>query len=106
MQAEKESLDAQVSARVDKWSGGGGKKDNLRSLLSTLDTVLWEGAPWKPVPLSDLMDPKKVRRAWLKAAAVIHPDKVQGESVEVQLLAERIFNVLRTSFDSFKKELE
>ena len=44
-------------------------------------------------------------RAWLKAVAVVHPDKNQGSDVEQQLLAERIFNVLRDSFDAFKSEL-
>jgi hypothetical protein len=67
--------------------------------------VLWEDSGWTPVPLSELMDAKKVRRVWLKAVAVVHPDKVQGSDVERQLTAERIFNVLRDSFDAFKGEL-
>lgn len=102
---QKLQLDDQVTARVNAWAGAGGKKNNIRSLLSTMDKVLWEDSGWTAVSLSELMDAKKVRRVWLKAVAVVHPDKVQGCEVERQLLAERVFNVLRDSFDSFKSEL-
>lgn len=102
---QKLQLDDVVSARVNAWAGAGGKKNNIRSLLSTMDKVLWDESGWTAVSLSELMDPKKVRRVWLKAVAVVHPDKVQGCEVERQLLAERVFNVLRDSFDSFKSEL-
>jgi hypothetical protein len=102
---QKLQLDDKVSGKINAWAGAGGKKNNIRSLLSTMENVLWEDAGWTPVPLSELMDPKKVRRVWLKAVAVVHPDKVQSSDVEHQLTAERIFNVLRDSFDSFKSEL-
>jgi len=101
---QKQALDAEVSGIVDKWANAGGKKGNLRALLSSIQDVLWPDSGWKPVSLAELMDPKRVRRFWLKAVAIVHPDKVQGEDVRKQLLAERIFNVLRDTFDVFKEK--
>jgi hypothetical protein len=51
--------------------------------------------------LGDLMEKRAVRRGWLRAAAVVHPDKMSGESAERQLLAERIFNVLKEAWEAF-----
>ena len=51
-----------------------GKEKNVRTLLATLQDVLWEGARYRPVNLGDLMDPKKLQRAYKKACLVIRPD--------------------------------
>lgn len=36
--------------------GTGGLKKDIRGLLSTLHTVLWQGAKWEEVPISKLID--------------------------------------------------
>ena len=60
-----------------------GKERNIRALLSTLQTVLWEGETrWRPVGMADLVHPDQVKKAYRKAVLVVHPDKVR-ESVSV-----------------------
>ena len=71
---EKFALNDQVDARLTAWKGG--KADNLRALLQSLDTVLWEGAGWKKVGMSDLVMPSKVKIIYMKAIGKVHPDKV------------------------------
>ena len=76
---EKFALTDQVEARLTAWKGG--KADNLRSLLQSLDGVLWESAGWKKVGMSDLVLPNKVKIIYMKAIAKVHPDKVSQQSV-------------------------
>lgn len=73
---EKFALSDQVEAKVTAWKGG--KADNLRALLGSLDTVLWPEAGWKKVNMSDLIMPNKVKIVYMKAIAKVHPDKVCG----------------------------
>lgn len=55
-----------------------GKERNIRALLSTLHTVLWEGETrWRPVNMADLVTPDQVKKFYRKAVLVVHPDKVQ-----------------------------
>lgn len=63
-----------VDARLSAWKSG--KSDNLRALLQSLDQVLWEGAGWKKVGMSDLILPGKVKIVYMKAIGRVHPDKV------------------------------
>lgn len=54
-----------------------GKERNIRALLSTMHTVLWEGETrWKPVGMADLVTPEQVKKVYRKAVLVVHPDKV------------------------------
>ncbi|KAI4213081.1 MAG: hypothetical protein LQ351_004235 [Letrouitia transgressa] len=71
---EKFALADQVSERVAAWRSG--KEGNLRALLASLDTVLWEEAGWKKVGMGELIVPSKVKVAYMKGIAKVHPDKV------------------------------
>ncbi|KAJ8277921.1 hypothetical protein GJAV_G00081680 [Gymnothorax javanicus] len=54
-----------------------GKERNIRALLSTMHTVLWEGETrWKPVGMADLVTSEQVKKVYRKAVLVVHPDKV------------------------------
>lgn len=56
-----------------------GKERNIRALLSTMHTVLWEGETrWKPVGMADLVTPEQVKKVYRRAVLVVHPDKVRG----------------------------
>ncbi|PIO24301.1 hypothetical protein AB205_0161700, partial [Aquarana catesbeiana] len=45
-----------------------GKERNIRALLSTMHTVLWEGeTKWKPVSMADLVTPEQVKKVYRKA---------------------------------------
>lgn len=55
-----------------------GKERNIRALMSTMHTVLWDGETrWKPVSMSELVTPDQVKKYYRKAVLVVHPDKVQ-----------------------------
>lgn len=71
---EKFALADSVDERLTKWRKG--KEGNLRALLGSLDTVLWEGAGWKKVGMSELIVPGKVKVAYIKGISKVHPDKV------------------------------
>lgn len=54
-----------------------GKERNIRALMSTMHTVLWDGETrWKPVGMSELVTPDQVKKYYRKAVLVVHPDKV------------------------------
>lgn len=73
---ERFALADTVDAKLAAWRGG--KTDNLRALLQSMDIVLWEGAGWKKVGMSDLVLPPKVKIVYMKAIAKVHPDKVSS----------------------------
>jgi hypothetical protein len=61
---------------VVAWKGG--KADNLRELLSSLELVLWPEAQWKKIGMAELVLPNKVKIQYMKGIAKVHPDKVSG----------------------------
>jgi hypothetical protein len=71
---EKFALADSVDARLTSWRGG--KQDNLRALLGSLDTVLWPEAGWKKISMAELVLPNKVKIQYMKGIAKVHPDKV------------------------------
>jgi hypothetical protein len=73
---EKFALADSVEARVAAWKGG--KADNLRALLSSLELVLWPEAEWKKIGMAELVLPNKVKIQYMKGIAKVHPDKVRG----------------------------
>jgi hypothetical protein len=92
---EKFALADTVDARLAAWRGG--KTDNLRALLQSMDIVLWEGAGWKKVGMSDLVLPPKVKIVYMKAIAKVHPDKVlpRNEKSNVLMKLIRIYRYLK-----------
>ncbi|XP_078287718.1 cyclin-G-associated kinase isoform X5 [Rhinoraja longicauda] len=80
-----------------------GKERNIRALLSTLHTVLWEGeTKWKPVGMADIVNPDQVKRAYRKAILVVHPDKATGEPYEEY--AKMIFMELNDAWSEFENQ--
>ncbi|KAF9620270.1 hypothetical protein IFM89_011005 [Coptis chinensis] len=82
-------------AKIRKWSNG--KEGNIRSLLSTLQYVLWPESGWKPVPLVEIIEGNSVRRAYQKALLCLHPDKLQqkGAAPHQKYIAEKVFDILQ-----------
>ncbi|GIZ47310.1 hypothetical protein CKM354_001040500 [Cercospora kikuchii] len=100
---EKFALTDQVEARLTNWKGG--KADNLRALLQSLDGILWEGAGWKKVGMSDLVLPNKVKIIYMKAIAKVHPDKIaQDATTEQRMISAAVFSTLNEAWDKFKKD--
>ena len=61
-------------------------QDNIRALLSTLHTVLWEGSGWNPPGMTDLVETGKVKKQYMKANLIIHPDKVCPSPMSLPVL--------------------
>mmetsp|Transcript_11616 Transcript_11616/g.33815 ORF Transcript_11616/g.33815 Transcript_11616/m.33815 type:complete len:91 (+) Transcript_11616:1236-1508(+) len=85
---------------MDKWAktSDGSYKD-IRSLLSTLQDVLWEGHDWKPISLSTLMmSSAEVKKAYRLALILAHPDRHQHASADQQYRAERVFQAINAAW--------
>ncbi|XP_048055852.1 putative tyrosine-protein phosphatase auxilin isoform X7 [Megalobrama amblycephala] len=80
-----------------------GKERNIRALLSTMHTVLWEGENrWKPVGMADLVTPEQVKKVYRKAVLVVHPDKATGQPYEQY--AKMIFMELNDAWSEFDSQ--
>ncbi|KAB8228637.1 UBA/TS-N domain protein [Aspergillus alliaceus] len=100
---EKFALTDSVDARLTAWKGG--KQDNLRALLASLDTVLWPDAGWKKINMSELIMPNKVKLQYMKGIAKVHPDKISTTATtEQRMIAGAVFGTLNEAWDKFKAE--
>nr|XP_033772638.1 cyclin-G-associated kinase isoform X2 [Geotrypetes seraphini] len=80
-----------------------GKERNIRALISTLHTVLWEGeTKWKPVGMADLVTADQVKKYYRKAVLVVHPDKAAGQPYEQY--AKMIFIELNDAWSEFENQ--
>lgn len=80
-----------------------GKERNIRALLSTLHTVLWDGeSRWTPVGMADLVTPGQVKKQYRRAVLVVHPDKAVGQPYEQQ--ARMIFMELSDAWAEFESQ--
>ena len=73
-QAKHELKDV-VDAKVGAWKGG--KEQNIRALVASLENVLWPELNWQKVGMHELVTPNQVKIRYTKAIAKLHPDKVQ-----------------------------
>jgi len=69
-----------VDARLSSWKNG--KEENIRALLASLDTVLWDEMVKSDraavkVGLHELVMPVQVKMKYMKAVARVHPDKAR-----------------------------
>uniref|UniRef100_A0A8D0H6S7 Auxilin n=1 Tax=Sphenodon punctatus TaxID=8508 RepID=A0A8D0H6S7_SPHPU len=80
-----------------------GKERNIRALLSTMHTVLWEGeTKWKQVGMADLVTPEQVKKVYRRAVLVVHPDKATGQPYEQY--AKMIFMELNDAWSEFENQ--
>ncbi|KAK8585086.1 hypothetical protein V6N13_139025 [Hibiscus sabdariffa] len=90
-----------IDDKIQRWSNG--KQSNIRSLLSTLQYVLWPGCGWKPVPLVDIIEGPAVKRTYQKALLCLHPDKLQqkGAASDQKYIAQKVFDILQDAWTHF-----
>ncbi|KAL4842281.1 hypothetical protein H8958_004892 [Nasalis larvatus] len=80
-----------------------GKERNIRALLSTLHTVLWDGeSRWTPVGMADLVAPEQVKKHYRRAVLAVHPDKAVGQPYEQH--AKMIFMELNDAWSEFENQ--
>ncbi|KAM1725419.1 hypothetical protein FF2_016040 [Malus domestica] len=90
-----------IDAKIRQWSRG--KEGNIRSLLTTMQTVLWPESGWKTVPLVDIIEGNSVKRAYQRALLCLHPDKLQqkGAASHHKYLAAKVFDILQEAWGHF-----
>ena len=73
--------------------------------MSTLHTVLWEGSGWNPPGMTDLVETGRVKKSYMRANLIIHPDKVQsrGGTPEQIVIADMAFDALKTAWAKFEE---
>lgn len=85
-----------VDAKLSAWRTG--KETNLRALIASLDTVLWDEilSGGLKVGMHELITDKQVKIKYMKVVARLHPDKLRAGSttVEQRMLANGAFGTL------------
>ncbi|XP_071850526.1 cyclin-G-associated kinase-like [Apostichopus japonicus] len=93
-----ESTDPEV-LKVRDWTEG--KENNIRALLCSMHTVLWEGETrWKPATMDKLVTADQVKKWYRKAVLSVHPDKLVDTPQES--LAKLIFMELNDAWAEFE----
>ncbi|VFQ86347.1 unnamed protein product [Cuscuta campestris] len=103
-QEERHRIAETLDMEIKRWAAG--KEGNLRSLLSTLQYVLWPECGWQPVSLTDLITGASVKKVYRKATLCIHPDKVQqkGATLQQKYVSEKVFDLLKEAWNKFNSE--
>ena len=60
--------------KVMEWKEN--KTRNIRALLGSLDSIVWEECKWVSIGMHQLVEPSDVRKMYRKACLAVHPDKV------------------------------
>lgn len=66
---EQVSLKDQYKQAIDLWKNK--HKGNIRGLLGSLQSVLWEGSGWVPVGMGDLLEGSQVKKVYMKANLLV-----------------------------------
>ncbi|XP_022918062.1 cyclin-G-associated kinase [Onthophagus taurus] len=80
-----------------------GKKGNIRALLCTMHTIVWEGCKWQKCEMHMLVSPGDVKKAYRKACIAVHPDKQAGSDNEK--MAKLIFMELNNAWSDFENDV-
>ncbi|CAD7929018.1 unnamed protein product [Amoebophrya sp. A120] len=102
---ERAEAGQELKTEMDNWcmNPQDGKCRDVRTLLASLQDVIWEGSTWHPVSLGDLMlNPSRVKKCWQKAILISHPDRHNDADGRRRYRAERIFEAINESYKSFK----
>ncbi|XP_066992198.2 cyclin-G-associated kinase [Anabrus simplex] len=86
--------------KILEWTEG--KTHNIRALLCSMHTVLWEDAKWNKIDMHQLVTPADVKRAYRRACLAVHPDKQMGTPNEN--IAKMVFMELNNAWSDFESD--
>jgi len=86
--------------KIMEWKEG--KERNIRTLLSSLHRIIWDGARWNACNMSQLVTHSDVKKMYRKACLAVHPDKQMGTSNEN--LSKLIFMELNEAWSEFEND--
>ncbi|CAE6423981.1 unnamed protein product, partial [Rhizoctonia solani] len=100
---QKHALKDSIDARILAWKGG--KENNIRALIASLDTILWPELGWAKVGMHELVMPNQVKIKYVRAIAKVHPDKLNTSSttVEQRMIANSVFGALNEAWNAFEQ---
>jgi hypothetical protein len=103
---EKDAARQLHEKRINAWALEplGGKPREVRTLLVTLHTVLWEGSGWEPLGLDKVVIASRVRVHFMRACTKVHPDKQSAMSAAQRYIATQVFSYLTTAFRDFEEK--
>lgn len=102
---ERDAAKAKYGKQLDAWAYDmGGERKNIRTLLSTMHTVMWPEAGFKPISMAQVLEPEKVKLFYRKAMLRVHPDKVAGGTADQVYIAQRIFEALNNAWSTFQEQ--
>ncbi|TDL17117.1 hypothetical protein BD410DRAFT_831650 [Rickenella mellea] len=92
-----------VDAKLTAWKGG--KENNLRALIASLDLVLWPALKWQTVGMAELVTNGQVKVRYTRAIAKLHPDKLNSSNttLEQRMIANGVFSALNDAWNVFKQ---
>ncbi|CAG0885639.1 unnamed protein product, partial [Darwinula stevensoni] len=61
--------------KILDWTNG--KQRNIRALLGSLHTIIWDGCRWEEVGMHQLVSANDIKKFYRKACLAVHPDKVR-----------------------------
>ncbi|KAJ2855843.1 auxilin-like clathrin-binding protein required for normal clathrin function [Coemansia erecta] len=97
---QKLALTDEIDAELKRWKDG--KQHNLRALLSSLHTLLPD---FKPIGMHEIIEANKVKRAYMRAIAKLHPDKLNKDvDVRTKMVSSSVFSSLNEAWDAFKAQ--
>ncbi|KAJ6224835.1 hypothetical protein RDWZM_003380 [Blomia tropicalis] len=85
--------------KIMEWTEN--KERNIRALLCSLNSVIWDGCNWTSIGMHQLLTPSDVKKMYRKACLAVHPDKLVGSPHEE--LAKYIFMELNDAWNEFEK---
>lgn len=100
-QENQQGLKRAIGPKIREWKDA--NHGNIRGLLATLHSVLWEDSGWVKLSVGDILDSAQVKKAYRKANLIVHPDKVrQKNGTEDQTaIADMVFDVLKEAWSQF-----
>lgn len=92
--------------RLQAWStDNGGHLKNVRALLSTIHTVMFERSRWKEIGMSDVLTAKDVARQYRNAMRAFHTDRLPKDATAEEIaIAETIYNAVQKAKKIFDKK--
>lgn len=102
-QEAQQTLKLELGPRIKEWSDG--SRGNIRGLLTSLHTVLWEDSNWAQLTVGDVLETNQVKKAYRKANLIVHPDKVRQKNgtEEQTAIADMVFDVLKEAWGLFEQ---
>lgn len=101
--ARKSAMEGDIETRVRVWARG----KNIKAMLSSLDAVLLtKEVPDSIASLAAAGGPDDVKKAYMRAVRIVHPDKSSTAPLEAQVEAHKVFTVLSDAYRKYSSVLD